>query len=203
MKKTVVMYNSNQQNEITEFICENIGRGEGVILHEIESEYVYTDLQVITPENEEKIYVTFGMGARAMNAPIAALERTELIMTASADFDALGEEGIIAANELISLSKFPFRNDTWFGPGHTIEVSERFKKTFGYDAIVFLNSHLSANITGVGKVNFIVAVPIYAEEREWMIENGSFEYLDLLYDKFGDAALVVDMKRSRFIPTGD
>lgn len=49
-----------------------------------------------------------------MNAPVESFERIELVMNASQDVDI-----IVPLREIVRLSKYPFRNDTWLGMGHT------------------------------------------------------------------------------------
>lgn len=52
-------------------------------------------------------------------------------------------------------------------------------------------------------VTFLTVVPIYKDEREWIVENNSFVYLDLLYNKFGDDMFKVDVKREHYISTDE
>ena len=69
MKKTPYLYNSIQSEEIQAFISNNFGKDCGYIAHEIKSEYVHTDTMLIAPQNTDRTFVTFGMGARNMNTP--------------------------------------------------------------------------------------------------------------------------------------
>ena len=48
---------------------------------------------------------------------------------------------------------------------------------------------------------FLEIIPIYADEREWIVENDSFVYMDLLYNKFGNDMFKVDIKREHYIPS--
>ena len=83
--KPIANYTPKQMEEIIGFIEENFGEGE-FIAHERESEYVHTDVN-ISNDGEMKNFVTFGMGAGRMNAPVEPFERIELIMNASQDVD--------------------------------------------------------------------------------------------------------------------
>lgn len=194
------MYTPEQMDEILEYIHEALGKDDDYVAHEIKSEYVHTDVAIIAPEDDAKTYVTFGMGARDMNSPFEGWKRTELVMSASEQFDAHSKSGMILAGELTGLSKFPFRNDTWFGPGHTVGASKEFQNAFGYDCFIFFSPNLFTEITDIGKVNFLVAVPIYNDEREWIMKNGSFAFLAALWDKFDGDMLSVDIRREHFIP---
>lgn len=196
--KPIANYTPKQMEEIIGFIEENFGEGE-FIAHETESEYVHTDVN-ISDDGEMKNLVTFGMGAGRMNAPVEPFERIELVMSASQDIDI-----IVPLGELVRLSKFPFRNDTWLGMGHTVNFTDDFKKAFGYEYVLLAPSSLVFSprdtTNGVKNVIFLTVVPIYKDEREWIVENNSFVYLDLLYNKFGDDMFKVDVKREHYIPS--
>ena len=198
--KPIANYTPKQMEEIIGFIEENFGEGE-FIAHETESEYVHTDVN-ISDDGEMKNLVTFGMGAGRMNAPVESFERIELVMNASQDVDI-----IVPLGELVRLSKYPFRNDTWLGMGHTVNFTDDFKKTFGYEYVLLAPSSLVFSprdtTNGVKNVIFLTVVPIYKDEREWIVENNSFVYLDLLYNKFGDDMFKVDVKREHYIPTDE
>ena len=196
--KPIANYTPEQMEEIIGFIEENFGEGE-FIAHETESEYVHTDVN-ISDDGEMKNLVTFGMGAGRMNAPVESFERIELVMNASQDVDI-----IVPLGEIVRLSKYPFRNDTWLGMGHTLSFTDRFKNAFGYEYVLLAPSSLVFSprdtTNGVKNVIFLTVVPIYKDEREWIVENNSFVYLDLLYNKFGDDMFKVDVKREHYIPS--
>ena len=198
--KPIAIYTPKQMEEIIEIISENFGAGE-FIAHETKSEYVHTDVN-ISDDGEMKNFVTFGMGAGRMNAPVEPFERIELIMNASQDVDIT-----IPLGEIVRLSKFPFRNDTWLGIGHTLSFTDHFKNAFGYEYILLAPSSLffspKDTTNGVKSVVFLNVIPIYKDEREWIVENNSFLYLDLLYNKFGDDMFKVDVKREHYIPTDE
>lgn len=198
--KPIANYTPKQMEEIIGFIEENFGEGE-FIAHETESEYVHTDVN-ISDDGEMKNLVTFGMGAGRMNAPVESFERIELVMNASQDVDI-----IVPLGELVRLSKYPFRKDTWLGMGHTVNFTDDFKKAFGYEYVLLAPSSLVFSprdtTNGVKNVIFLTVVPIYKDEREWIVENNSFVYLDLLYNKFGDDMFKVDVKREHYIPTDE
>ncbi len=88
--KTVVEYTSPQRDSVCDYLREQFGESEnGFITHEINSEYVHTD--VLRIDNEEgKVFVTFGLRARKMRIPVPQLkdeQRTELVMYSSPDMD--------------------------------------------------------------------------------------------------------------------
>ena len=103
------------------------------------------------------------------------------------------------ANELVSLSKFPFRKNTWLHHGHTIEASDAFREAFGFDAFTFICVDF-AEIDGIGEVDFLRVIPIYKEEREWIMETDAFEGHLLMEEVFGDQLYYADSGRNAFIP---
>lgn len=203
--KPIACYTPEQMDEILEFIAEHYEDG-GYIAHETESEYVHTDVYIA--ENKERgmrDFITFGMGAAEMDAPFDVFNRMELAMHTSLDTEVKSRKGVEALSCLVDLSKYPFRNNTWFGWGHTVDVRKSFAETFGYEFVLLAPSSFlfsSADTTNcVENVIFAEVVPIYADEREWIVENDSFVYLELLHNKFGDDIVNVDVKREHYIPS--
>ena len=200
MNKTPIMYTDKQFEELETYIEENFGSHYDYIAHELTSEYVHTDTFAIKSKDSDKIFVTCGMGARAMETPYGC-RRCELVMHARNRLPVTSETAMILAGELTKISKFPFREDTWFGAGHTMDVSKKFKEAFGYDYIAFMKLPHSASITGIKEdIEFLLAVPIYDEEREWCVENHTLAFLEKLNEKFEGKELYADFKRELFIP---
>ena len=199
-------YTEKQMQEVMDFIKESFGdegQEEKYILHELESEYVHTD--VVMPEGEDyNFFVSCGMGARVMpNCKVfidKAYERIELYFSLSKEYKPTLEEVGLLGGELQGISKYPFRNNTFLGPGHTINASKKFKEKFGYDYFVFLGGTISTCVEDLGEVYFMGLIPIYEEERNWMVENNSFEWLIEFFNSRDDENFVVDKKREVFIP---
>lgn len=199
MNTQVIFYPEEEREELCEFIEKKFGPDCRFISHELDSEYVHTDVQLLTSENGNREFVTSGMGARPMNSP-TDFERTELVMSSSTVPDTTASESYLICNELRNLSKFPFRNDTWFGPGHTINVSEAFEERFGYPYVAFYDSGVYAEMESVGEIGFLRAVPIYEDEYDWIVENDTEVFLHLLHEKLGDAMFCVDCEREHVVP---
>lgn len=197
MKKDVIYYTLEQMDAVQEFINKSFGDGgEGLVGHEIKSEYVHSDVAVVTAKEGSRCFATFGMGAREMNSPLAAdgLGRAELMMFGSADMELTGEEALAVASELQWLSKIPFRNDTWLGPGHTVPASDNFRKTFGFDAFV-LDVIAAQDFEELGKILFLAAIPIYEGEREAMMRGSSLDVVERMEEAFGDEIYYADSRR--------
>ena len=200
MNKTPIMYTDKQFEELEKHLEENFGSHYDYIVHEIESEYVHTDTFALKTNDGDKIFVTCGMGARAMETPYGC-RRCELVMHARNRLPVTSETAMILAGELTKISKFPFREETWLGTGHTMDVSKKFKETFGYDYVAFMKLPHSASLTGIKEdVDFLLAIPIYEEEREWCVENHTLAFLEKLNEKFEGKELHADFKIELFIP---
>lgn len=200
MNKIPYMYNDTQFKELEEFVREKFGSNYDYMVHEITSEYVHTDTFIIKTSTGEKQFITCGMGAREMNTP-NNYKRCELVMLASNRFVATREEAMILSAEIVRISKFPFREDTWVGTGHTIDASQKFKETFGFDYFAFVKLPISVTLPGIDDdINFLLAVPIYEDEREWCVNNHTLAFLEKLKEEYGGKVLYADFKREPFIP---
>lgn len=194
-------YTPKQMDEIQEFIEENFGEIE-YIAHEIESTYVHTDTAIVKDFEGAGAVITFGMGAKKSYSPLEEFKHTELIAYVSPDFDFKSKKGLIFANEISGLTKVPFRDNTWFGTGHTIPTSKKFKENFGYDAFLMIKISQTCFIKGIGDISFLLMIPVYADERQWMIDNNSMEYFKNMNRVFeADDALFCDIERRHYIPS--
>lgn len=96
--------------QVMDGITRLFGKGEeGMIMHEIESEYVHTDIMTVEPKNEYKVYATVGMGGRAMDTPSERPAHIEFVMLSSPDFGGDIHSKMVIGGELCALSKFPFK----------------------------------------------------------------------------------------------
>lgn len=202
MDKQPIWYTEEQENEIQTFIQLNFGESD-FISHELESEYVHTDTALIAPEGQSRTFVTFGMGARPMHSPFGD-SRVELAICASPEVDVSSDDAFLLAGEVTHISKYPFREDTWLGEGHTINASEDFKERFGYAYFAFWDLGLSFRPAGMeDDVQFLALVPLYEEEREWIVNNDSIAFMYHLYDVYGDKMFCADLPRDVCIPDWD
>lgn len=165
-------------NEIEHFITDNIGAIENVV-HEIVSEYVHADVAIINDE-DETTFVTFGAGAKEMNAPEGMYKRFEISMSASKD-TLTDKQTFLIANELIKISKFPFKNKTWLGPFHTINATKEFSKEFGFQYFLF---DVLAEFDD--SVVILKCIPLYEDEYTAICsrQTGSIDFMEKYYDKF-------------------
>ena len=200
--KVLNQYSPAQMDKITNFIKKKFGgEGEGLICHELKSDNIHVDVGVTSNEDNQHL-VTFGMGSMEMcNWAVLGkdeLRRLEILFNVSLDYEMTNEEKLLLANELMRIAKYPYRENTFFGPGHTINASKEFKEKFGYDYFLFFLPIEKIKLGKLGYVYFIPLIPIYEEEREWMVKNNSFEWLYAM-DGLG-TAILIDKKREMFIP---
>ena len=138
---TPVFFDEDAMDRVTRFLEEQFGGkpGKEMIAHELESEYVHADIMIMTSEDNSRTFATFGMGARELNSPLSQFKRIELIMMAGPRKENESDERCyLICTELQNLCKYPFRTNTWLGPGHTINTSKSFKESFGYDYLLFI-----------------------------------------------------------------
>lgn len=192
--------NEKQQEYLTEFIKREFALPESFVAHEIKSEYVHTDTIVLGTKSSEKVFATFGVSARAQYAPFTELERIELVMWSSPKLKKK-EDNALVCSELCRISKYPFKNNTWFGPGHTLPLSKSMKERFGYDYYVFYGPILHCELENIGIVSFLMLIPIYEDECEWIVKNNSFDFLEAYIEKKGELHTNIDKNREHFIPS--
>ena len=198
MMELPAMYTPEQLLEIQNFIKANFGSNEtDYISHELESKYVHSDVLIVDNQVDLKVFASIGMGAREMNSPIDSFQNIELMGFASEKLDVKSEESLIIAGELTRLTKFPFSENTWFGPGHTVNASEEFKNAFGYEYFLFTYSGFSVDVSGIGKVNYLTLIPLYENERNFIVENGDTAFLSKLLEEYGVNIFVLNETRKK------
>ena len=197
----IICYTPEQVAQLQTYISETFGGGEDDLVgHEIESEYVHTDVQIIATKDNDLCFVTTGMGARKMISPCPDFRRAELLMYTSKEIAPTSKEAFIIVSELQRLSKFPFRNNTWLFHSHTLPASEPFRQTFGFDAFALIWVETAEQIEGIGEIPFLQLIPIYADERQWIMDTDTFEGYMLLDGVFGYRVQYADSKREKYIP---
>ena len=200
MKELLATYAPEQLTEIQTYIATNFGSNQtDYIAHELESKYVHTDVLIVDNQTDLKVYASIGMGAKEMNSPIESFQNIELMGFASEKLDIKSEEPLIIAGELTRLTKFPFSENTWFGPGHTVNASEEFKKAFGYDYFLFTYSGFSLEVSDIGNINYLTLIPLYENERNYIVENGETVFLPKLLERYGGNIFVLNERRKNVV----
>lgn len=197
--KTPIFYDEQQQKRLITALEEAVGKTDGKICHEITSEYVHTDTLVLGDTGEEMVFATFGMSARRQNTPLPLFERVEL-MAFTAEEPEADADKLLICSELCRISKYPFREDSWLGLGHTMDACAQMKERFGYAYYAFLGPVLTADVDGEGDVFYLALVPLYKEEWDWIVQHDTFEFFDAYTKKHGDLHFCIDQVREKFIP---
>ena len=200
MKELLATYAPEQLTEIQTYIATNFGSNQtDYIAHELESKYVHTDVLIVDNQTDLKVYASIGMGARKMNSPIDSLQNIEIMGFASKKLDISSDNSLMIASEITRLTKFPFSENTWFGPGHTVNASEEFKKAFGYDYFLFTYSGFSLEVSDIGNINYLTLIPLYENERNFIVENGDIVFLQKLLAKYGASIFALNEQRNNII----
>lgn len=177
---------SEEDLEIVEtFIKENFGRYENII-HEIVSDIVHIDIAVIEPNPVKDYYtlVTIGAGAKKMRN-IDAYNRVEIMihLPKSWDIHSNEEKWYWPIRLLKSLSRLPFKNDTWIGVEHTIQYSDNFFVDTNFSGVILTpafdpnKEYKTVSLKNDSKVHFLQVLPITLEEMQFKIENNCAELL--------------------------
>lgn len=222
MKNDLITYSESQQEQLERHIREKmLSEGdEPKFFSEMTPEYVKVDVC-----SASESLITVGVGARKTGSPIPDYEHIEFIMfktpeisekqnaTACLELARLARylfkkpeiKDATANLEFASPGRYPLNNDTWLGGGHTINASEGFAEEFGYEYFFFAEFAEEAEVSGIGKIHFLIAIPIYEEERNWMAErdDGSQRFINSYMesiDENDDKLFCIDYKRPVFIP---
>ncbi|WP_412467421.1 suppressor of fused domain protein [Pedobacter sp. KLB.chiD] len=180
---------------------------EILVLHEKESEIIHSDVFIVKPAENRRynLILTCGMSALPMSVPhdLDNLKFAEITMLLPPDWnliydDLAHENNYWPFRALKQLSKYPHLNNTWFGYGHTIPLDSTKKVNHNFHSIILLESiTLPSDFTYIEtnekKVYFYSAIPIYKEELEYTLENGTNKLIEL-FQKY-NIKEIVDINR--------
>ena len=202
---------------ISEHIEKHIGKIESVF-HEIVSDLVHIDVHWIKPTEQFPFHVlvTSGMSDKPMNVPegLDNLKYAELCILLPKDWPIDGtsystmEEAFKNENNywpvrwLKVLARFPHEYNTWIGQGHTLpngENAEPYAENTKLGCMILFPSlslgskFFNLKINERKTINFYCLYPLYKEEMDFKLKNGS----NALLDKFEKHHLsdIVDIDR--------
>jgi len=200
--------------ENIEIISEHIEKHIGSIdfvLHEIQSDIVHIDVNIVTPHDysDVKILITSGMSDLPMNPPEGLEEFThaELMIFLPGDWP-LTEEAFQDDNnywpigELKFLARFPHVYKTWLWETHTVpngDPPEPFSKNTKFCCSLLLppitlkEEAWELKIDDNKKIFFFAVIPIYEEEMNFKLKHG----IDALLEKFDEFNIneIIDIHR--------
>lgn len=208
-KLNLELYSEKEIYLLEEHIKEYFGDFEKVY-HEIVSPDIHVDIVVIPPSETKEYYtlVTMGMGAHKMNVPKELkkynLERAEIVVYLPKDWliDDKSEEFFWPLRWLKDIARLPINDNTWVGFGHTISNEGPFAENTELHGILLLNAcgekdgAARLKLPNKDIVNFYQMYPIYKEEMDYKIENGSDKLRDLFNPE--EFTYVVDINRKNY-----
>lgn len=201
------MYSEDEIDIIEKHIEHYYGNFE-FVFHEKVSPNIHVDICLIPPSEECNWYtlVTMGMGAHLMNVPNQLkeeqLERAELVICLpeywKLDKEHLKDEKWYWPIRLLKeLARFPGENNTWLGWGHTVSYDGPLSYTTELCASILINppcGNVGGNTCTLPdgeEVNFYQVIPLYRDELEYKLKNGTQKLLD----KMNDNILLVNPHR--------
>lgn len=194
-------------------LSQHIGEwwGEGVVFHEIVSEYVHVDVHTCPPTAERPyhVLVTTGMSDRAMAAPegFAQHRHCELMLalppTWPMDQDSFQEErNWWPLRHLKQTARFPHVYETWLWYSHTVGNGNDLTPVA--PGVPFVGFALSiptlcpdgarkSRIREGKEVHFFALIPLHEAEIKFAWEHGTAA----LFEKLDDAGVneLVDVTR--------
>jgi hypothetical protein len=189
------------------------------VIHEIRSEIVHVDIHVVAPAAERPFWFLFttGMSALPMNVPyhMGLVPHAELSLRLPDRWQVDTErwkrepKWYWPIRELLSIARYPHRNRTWLGEGHTIASSDPprpFDSTTSLAAMLILPSSLDDGDGECGAIDAEVATellelwPLHADELEYKRLHGVGALLDRLDEACVTA--ILDPDRPSCVPRG-
>lgn len=191
---------------------------ESFVFHEIVSDLVHIDVNIMAPTQEHSYYVVYttGMSDLPMTLPEELADRedlkyAELFLFLPGDWDLGGpgaagnqvpEKHFWPIRTLKFLARFPHEYHTWLAWGHTIPNGPNYTPlddSCAFGGVVL--GQAGGDLGGIEakdgrRVSFYMAIPAYREEIEFKLERG-MEALDALYAE-KSLPVVLDVNRPNY-----
>lgn len=204
---------------VNQHFCRCFPHREGVMYQEIISDTIRIDINILRPNETEDFYVVYttGMSDHVMNlpeelTPKEEFERAELMMfmpkewfpesAGESTLNDMSEKDFWAVHLLKYLARFPEKNNTYLGYGHTVPNGANFEPitddtTMGGVVLLQLDEKYSVMKCADGAIiKAYMVVPAYKEEILYKREHG-MEALDQLFKK-NQLPLVTDLHRKNY-----
>lgn len=197
--------------EISDHIEKYVGKINSV-LHELISDTIHIDIHHVLPTKEKPFHflITSGMSDLPMKVSTGPeeLKYLELMVVLPESWEISSESfnderWYWPFRQLKYLARFPHKYNSWFGYGHTIpngDPAEPFADNTKLDGVILLtpslvpSEFLTLEINASKKIEFLVIVPLYAEEMDFKLRKGSDALLDKLIENEIDEVIVVNRK---------
>jgi len=181
-------------------VSEHVTRWVGpitLVYHEIVSEKVHIDVHYVasTQDRPFEVLVTSGMSERPMSTP-AGLDVprfAEVVAILPAGWPLVGaalddERNYWPVRMIKGLARYPHENEAWLGHGHSLSEgdgpSAPFAPNTRLNAVILLppvslpRRFSTLRGTDRGEINFWAAVPLYWEELDLKLREGTDALLD-------------------------
>lgn len=195
----VIHLSEDEMNALERHVEAHVGPVENV-LHEIVSDGLHLDLLPVEPDGETRPFYflgTMGMSALPMTLPedYPGPEYAELFILLPPDWprtqqeiEAAGEDAWWPYRLLKTLARIPHEYETFLGPGHTVpngDPPEPFADSVGFAGAMLVDGGALADefaevTIGDKTVQFLLIVPLFAEEMEYKLEHGAEALLERL-----------------------
>ncbi len=188
------------------------------VFHELVSDYVHLDVNIMEPTEDEPYYVlyTTGMSDEPMTLPEELSEHRELLyaelfwfLPSSWNPGKPGQAGTEMPESeywpirlLKFLARFPHTYHTWLAYGHTVPNGPEYaplceETKLGGVAITQFTGDMGGFTAADGeKMNLLMPIPAYREEIEFKLQYG-MEELDKRFNE-GGLPMVIDPQRRNF-----
>ena len=191
-------YEEEEMDAIEEHIKEYYGDFP-TVFHEIASPDIHCDICIVPPTEEKNYYtlLTMGMGARVMDIPEdldpAELGRAELLICLPPNWKVgeNSEEWFWPIALLKNLARLPINCDSWLGWGHSIDNQSAFAQNTGLCGSLLIYPEGVADgadrctLPNGDIVNFFEVIPLYREEMDFKIQNGTKPLLEQMQNVVG------------------
>jgi hypothetical protein len=211
------LYDDEQREKVEAHIEKNFGKSR-IVFHETNPNHIHVDIHLIEPTDRYAGYtlVTSGAGAFRMAIPedyehpinsrrveyIIRLPENWEFPVIPKDIDQDPDEKLYwPLRWLRILSRMPVLQGVWLGWGHTVPCGSPFAENTDLCCVLVEMPHVfgldvfKADINAEELVHFYQLIPIYREEMEFKIQNGTHELMEMFDDDFSD---IVDIKRKNY-----
>ncbi len=201
-----------QCDAIEQYVAERIGPVSFVI-HEDRSTLVHVDVHVVAPEPERPFWFLFttGMSARPMSVPsgYGVVPHAELSLMLpewwQVDLARWRSEPrwYWPVRELISAARYPHRQRTWLGDGHTLtnaDPPKPFDASTKLAATLLLDGMLDDELCAIHadvRTRLLLLLPIHSDELAFKRAHGFEALRDRL--RAADVDVIVDPDRESCI----
>lgn len=167
--------------------------GEPLNIYEQVSDHIHLHLFIWAPTAQRPVWtvVTAGMSAHRMNVPeeLSDYARAELVMTLPADWPSIEEIQEMPYDrasiyqwpfeEMTTLARIPYLNNTWLGHGHTVRSADAIDDTYAgsefsgilVDSVSSLPPEaMRLDVDGM-PVHCLGVYPLYAQELQDIVDR--------------------------------